>query len=332
MPIRQGEGSPRREALDWFKNAGWGVFVHYLSNDEWTSEQWNRNVDRFDVEGLARQLERIGVPYIFITIGQISGHYCSPNATYDAIVGIRPSKCSRRDLVSDLYEPLARRGIKLLVYLPSDAPRLDEEAAQKLEWEDCETRRNKRLVEYQRKWESVIREWSLRWGEKISGWWFDGCYFADEMYRHDDEPNFRSFAAAARAGNDRSLVCFNPGSLPEIICHSEEEDYTAGEIASHRRPIPPCPGRWVERKGHKAQWHVLPCAWFYGAPPKYAHFPIEFCIGYTKHVIENEGVITWEIPISVETGLLPHPIVEQFAAISNAINLPPRTASGLNVT
>ena len=51
-----------------------------------------------------------------------------------------------------------------------------------------------RLAEFQRKWEAVIREWSLRWGKSVSGWWIDGCYFADQMYRFDDEPNFASFA------------------------------------------------------------------------------------------------------------------------------------------
>ena len=40
-----------------------------------------------------------------------------------------------------------------------------------------------------------------RWGQKVWGWWFDGCYFADAMYRHPDAPNFASFAAAAKAGN-----------------------------------------------------------------------------------------------------------------------------------
>ena len=44
-----------------------------------------------------------------------------------------------------------------------------------------------------------MREWSLRWGDKIGGWWIDGCYFADEMYRHPDAPNFASFTAALKA-------------------------------------------------------------------------------------------------------------------------------------
>jgi hypothetical protein len=68
------------------------------------------------------------------TIGQNSGHYCSPNATYDRIVGITPSKCSRRDLIADLAKTLSARNIRLMVYLPSGAPGADPVARQKLGW------------------------------------------------------------------------------------------------------------------------------------------------------------------------------------------------------
>ena len=95
---------------DWFKNAGWGVFLSYL--DEPASgmevsttsvEAWSKRVDGFDVDVLARQLHSVGAGYVCLTIGQNSGFYCSPNATYDGFVGIAPGKCSRRDLIADLY-------------------------------------------------------------------------------------------------------------------------------------------------------------------------------------------------------------------------------------
>ena len=255
----------------WFADCGWGVFCHWLgaapSSDggaELTADAWQRQVDAFDVEGLARQLEAIGAPYFFVTIGQNSGHYIAPNAAHDAYVGIQPSKCSRRDLVTDLYDVLHPRGIELLVYLPSGAHAADPVAVSRLGWEWGfeggwpggwhAGRTGKRLVAFQRKWEEVMREWSIRWGPKVRGWWIDGCYFADEMYRYSDEPNFRSFAAALKAGNPDALVAYNPGVLVPVICYSEHEDYTAGEIST---ALPECSGPWVERNGHKARYHVL---------------------------------------------------------------------------
>ena len=38
-----------------------------------------------------------------------------------------------------------------------------------------------RLAQFQRNWEAICRDWSQRWGRRVSGWWIDGCYFADEI-------------------------------------------------------------------------------------------------------------------------------------------------------
>ncbi len=112
------------------QEAGWGLFTHYLkvpkaSTEAERVELWNKKVDRFDVEGLASQLQKVGAKYYFITIGQNSGFYCSPNKTYDSLVGRNPSRLTRRDLVAALYKALQKRGIKLGVYLPSGAPEND---------------------------------------------------------------------------------------------------------------------------------------------------------------------------------------------------------------
>jgi alpha-L-fucosidase len=276
------------------------------------------------VDGLADQLASAGVPCYIITIGQNSGHYLAPNDAYDGYVGISPSKCSRRDLVADLSEALRPRGIRLMVYLPSGAPGADPVAVERLEWEWGfeggwpeawkTTRTGKRLVAFQRKWEAVTREWSLRWSDKVSGWYIDGCYFADEMYRHDDSPNFASFAAAIRAGNPDSIVCFNHEIATTITSVTEHEDYTAGEF---KDALPACPGPWVERDGHKARYHInsyLGQEWGEGEP----RFPDELVVGYTKHVMSKGGVVTWDAPLE-RSGLIRAPFVDQLVAIGQSM-------------
>ncbi len=116
-----------RSSTGRFKNAGWGVFTHYLAEtvadgEKTTTEDWDRIVNQFEVKKLARQLEEVEARYYFITIGQISGHYRAPNETYNSLVGLKPRKCSRRDLIRDLYTALNPLRIKLMVYLPSHAP------------------------------------------------------------------------------------------------------------------------------------------------------------------------------------------------------------------
>lgn len=313
---------------DWFAECGWGVFCHYLGafpstagGADLSAADWNAQVDAFDADGLARQLESARAPFFCITLGQNSGHFLSPNATYDRYVGIQPSKCSRRDLVAELYDALHPRGIELLVYLPSGAPAADPVAMAKLEWEwgfeggwpqAWNTKRTgKRLAAFQLKWEAVIREWSRRWGTKVRGWWIDGCYFADEMYRHTEAPNFASLVAAMKAGNPDSIVAFNPGVTVPVICHTEFEDYTAGEISE---AFPVCPGPWVERHGHRARYHILSYLgtnWCQGSEPR---FPDAFAVGYTRHVNAKGGVVTWDVPI-LPSGLIPEPFIKQLTAV-----------------
>ena len=109
------DGSPNRAV--WMAQGSFGVMTHYLgappSSDggaELTAETWNAQIDAFDVEGLVTQVASTRAKYLLFTIGQNSGHYCSPNGTYDKIVGINPSKCSRRDLVADLAAALKAKG------------------------------------------------------------------------------------------------------------------------------------------------------------------------------------------------------------------------------
>jgi hypothetical protein len=85
-------------------------------------EAWNEFVDQFDVEGLAGQLDVADAGDLVFMMGQNSGFYVAPKASYDRVTRITPSKCARRDLVADLAGALARRGIRLIVYLPAGAP------------------------------------------------------------------------------------------------------------------------------------------------------------------------------------------------------------------
>jgi hypothetical protein len=340
----------QRASTDWFRDAKWGVFCHYLAappssptGAALTPDDWNHQVDGFDVKGLAAQLASARAAYLFITLGQNTGFFCSPNKTYDSLVPRRPSRLSQRDLVADLYDALAPHGVRLMVYLPAHAPAMDREAVEALRctprWDASNWQLrpgtylagpdvDDRLSDFQRNWEAVIREWSLRWGKKVHGWWIDGCYHADRMYRRPDPPNFRSFAEAMKAGNPESLVAFNPGVKVPVISLTEYEDYTAGEIAGAfpvsmdsqwRNPKKPAkywgmpPGRFVDG----AQYHILSflgCYWCGGDP----RFADEFVIGITKHVNSLGGVVTWDVPIET-SGLIPEPFIRQLQALRAGI-------------
>jgi hypothetical protein len=306
--------APAQDRAAWMAEARWGVMVHYLA--DWRRqvdggtldvESWNERVDGFDVDGLAEQLSTVNAGYLLLTIGQNSGYYLAPNETYDQFVGRRPSRCSRRDLVSDMHEALAKRGIKLLVYLPAGPPGGDPKAREALAFEG-EGRRN---VEFQRRWEAVITEWSERWRDKVAGWWFDGCYWPNLTYRHAEPPNFETFAAAARAGNANAAVAFNPGVVDRVLSITPFEDYSAGEIND--------PDRLMIRR-HKdgevdgARIQVLSYlgeTWGRGSP----RFSSESIVAWSRKVNETGGAMTWDVPVE-RSGKMAPAHLKQLQAVS----------------
>jgi len=201
-----------------------------------------------------------------------------------------------------------------MVYLPAGAPSGDTAARAALKWQPGPYRN----AEFQRNWESIIREWSLRWGDKVSGWWFDGVYWPNNMYRSVAPPNFRSFAGAARAGNQRAVVAFNPGQVNRTISLTPYEDYIAGEIED--------PTLWSARRNFEgvidgAQIHFLShlgAQWGQGA----ARFTTEQAVDFSRKVAQIGGVVTWDTPAGRDGTFAPE-FLAQLKAIREAIRTTP---------
>ena len=299
---------------DWMREARWGVITHYLADwvfrdDAPTPAKWNSAVDAFDTEGLSRQLESARVPYLFLTLGQGSGYYLAPNAAYDEITGIRPSRLSRRDLVADLHANLHPRGIRLLVYATCGPAGKDAEASAAFDNFVYGPQRNPAAMQ---KWERVIREWSTRWGKKVEGWWFDGCHWPNLRFRSPQAPGFESLAAAARAGNPAAVVAFNAGLTHPIVSVTPYEDYTAGVINA--------PGALLETnlraqdgKTDGTQLHMmshLGKTWGQGPPRESA----ETIVDWTRRFGEAGGVVTWDVPVNRDGR-----IAEEFLVLLRAV-------------
>ena len=328
-----------QQRTEWFKDAQWGVFCHYLSDialagKESNAENWNAAINAFDVDALANQLASIGAKYFVITLGQNSGYFLAPNATYDDFVGYTPGHCAQRDLVSDIHAALEPRGIRLMVYLPAGAPDRDPVAMEALGWKNGRypiwshpdggpDGGDPRLEDFQRKWEAVIADWSTRWGTKVSGWWFDGCYFPKAMYDHPDAPNYASFAAAARAGNPDSIVAFNPGVFNPMVVLSGEQDYAAGEINDPQAVQ--STGRWIDG----VQFHMLT---YLG--PTWAQSPPRFSapqvIAITRRMVEQDGVVTWDVPI-MPNGAIPQNAIDALSSLQHELALPNAAEVGMGL-
>ena len=298
---------------EWLRDARWGVMIHFLPEwldpqRTWTPDAWNKAVDGFDVVGVAKQLHEVGARYCVITIGQNSGYYASPNATYDRLVGHEFSHCARRDLIGELATALAERDIRTIAYLTAGPPARDEPAAKALEWAGNEDRNRA----FQINWEQVIRDWSRRWGDRVSGWWFDGTSRPNLMYRSHDAPNFETFAAAARGGNPRAIVAFNGGMFYPVLSLTPQEDYTAGIIYDFERPFV-SENRVTNGILDGVQLHIVSFlgeTWGRGRP----RFSATQMANITKRINALQGAITWDVPVQ-PNGLIPDAYLKQLRGL-----------------
>lgn len=226
---------------DWFKDALYGVLMHFLPGDAKGLEM----VNQFDVDALAGQLEAIGAKYLVFTMGQYSGYYNAPNAALDKMVGYAPGeRCSQRDLPLDLHRALKAKGIKLMLYVTCQVGYGDARAQTAFGLPQGE-KEQPLTHDAAEKWAEVIKEWSDRYGDKVSGWWFDGGY----PHLGFDDTMAWTYADAAKHGNPKAIVSLSATLGPQRAF--EAADFTAGEINDPFTVLPS--SRWQDG----SQWHVL---------------------------------------------------------------------------
>jgi len=273
-----GTSSPSTSNTDWFRDARYGVFMHFLPGDA----QGLARVNDFDVDALAVQLKAVGAKYLVLTLGQNSGFMNAPNATYNRYTGYAPGeRCAIRDLPLDLYRSLSPKGIKLMLYLPCQAPNRDVRAQKAFKL--AQGPKDQPIdIEFAQKWADVIHDWSARYGDKVAGWWFDGGY---EWVGFNNRIA-RIYADAVKRGNPKAIVTFNPGV--RLIRWTEAEDYTAGELTEPFKTIPS--SRWVEG----SQWHALT---YVGSrwSARNTRFPAEQWAQWISKGVAQEGVVTLDM-------------------------------------
>lgn len=304
---------------DWLREAKWGMFTHYTihppnyKNPGMTPDKWNEKVNSFQVEKFADQLTKLKVPYFFITIAHTGGYYCTPNTVYEKHFGQGNGKMSNRDLIADLGIELTSRGIKFGVYLPPSRGYASDDKKMQIFGE-------------------MLTEWSKRWGDLVSAWWLDAA-----VYRTPEDYKFVS--EAIKSGNPKAIVAYNGGPVgmerSQLVPVTEYEDFLAGEADYI---LPTCanfPEPFAERRIFNPlvttdyyrgpniagdQLHFLTFMgswWGYGEP----RFPDEMVIGWTKHINNNAGAVTWDVPLSTD-GIIQESFYKQIKALSKSINKP----------
>lgn len=224
-----------RQAQDRFYSKKWGIFNHFLyviqnnpkyPNSYGKQTDWDTLVREFDTETLAKNLHEIGAGYYIITVMQGTKYMIAPNAAFDKIAGTKPGEaCSTRDLIEDLYQSLSKYDIDLFLYFTGDGPYKNPEVGEKFGFiEPRDVGVTRPFVE---NWASVLEEYAVRYGDKVKGWWIDGCY--KDWFKYTDEL-LEIYYNACKKGNPDALVATNGGLREgEMLEGYIHEDFRCGE-------------------------------------------------------------------------------------------------------
>jgi len=298
------------ERTEWFHQKKWGVFLHLLygttNNPEHAMNMgvgktdWTECVNAFDVDLFAKQLADTNAGYLMLTLTQGTQYFIAPNETFERIAGYKQGEtCSKIDFVLKMSDALRRYDIDLFLYFHGDGP-IHDPVALKAFGPPCNDPFVPMTYEFLEKWAGVIREYSERYGDRIKGWWIDGCY---EFLGYNND-NLKVLARAARAGNPDALVASNYYGctdkysvlLDAVRGGIGDDDYTAGELVHfNAKPYGPTVGR--------TRWHILS---FLGVTPKGEYeysgwakpgskYTPAYMHDYVKDVYERGGVVTIDI-------------------------------------
>ena len=142
-------------------------------------------------------------------------------------------------------------------------------------------------------WAAVAAEYSRRYGDKVKGWWVDGCY-AHIGY---NETRWRILAQGVKAGNRHAIIALNNPAMAYANSSTDYDDFTTGEVNAFT-DIPE--ERWRDGK----QFHVLSyLGRDWGRPG--CRYDLAFLADYVSQVNEAGGVVTIDIALFRDGSLDP---------------------------
>ena len=222
-----------RANTDWFANAGYGMWFHFLDLTTprvGPRKSYEDAVNALDVPKLAKMVDDCGARYLIWTVNH--GNPTCP-APIKAWERLHPGMTTKRDLIMELADELAKYNIELMLY--QNCPGTGGLIQQHQRAIDTPTFSE---VEYANQLIDVFNEFGARYGTKVKGWWLDSWFQTMESY-----PNLPNEAInrAIKSGNRNCMSSFNGWAFPnEVEC----QDYWCGEITD--LPAKPFGARYLK--------------------------------------------------------------------------------------
>ncbi|MCB1122142.1 MAG: alpha-L-fucosidase [Verrucomicrobiae bacterium] len=233
--------------ISWMIEGKYGLFTHWsplcypLYGDVRADETYQQGVETFDVGAYVDKVVETGAAWVVFTTAHGPQFWPGPNKTLD---GILPGRTAKRDLIGELADALAQKGIRLMLYYHHG--RGDEAYMKASGMLDADPSR----------WfDNVVamhREISERYGKRLygSGAYIDGSFNVYYQYAFP----FERLSRAMKSGNPEAIVGYSSDRGPAItpfsdIFVSDGNKWLAG----------PLPKEWYEPGG---PYHGQNPAWF----------------------------------------------------------------------
>jgi alpha-L-fucosidase len=229
---------PRAAAVQWFKDAKLGLFVHYAlaslctdgkaeyvrMTEEKGYDAANKELfDKFDARKFnADAICDLAIKYVTFTTQHLGRMYM-----YDTKVSNFTSinSAAKRDLVAEMAKACQKKGLGLFLYVPPEIARTDDEH-----------------IEHNH---AVLTELLTKYGP-IAGIWFDGI-----GHYHNEPENYKRLSetyALVRSLQRQCLVSFKEGA-------NGEEDFISPEHF-----LFPTPLKW-DTKERQQRWEIRRQRW-----------------------------------------------------------------------
>lgn len=251
----------------------------------------------FDVRKMIKQIKVLDTAtwvQINLTQGANGSYYTSPHA--GLAKNVSPDIVPQRDLFGEMLDALNTQGFKVVVYFATEGPTMGKHPDKALpgvidKWKKYA--KSRRMTPEQAVADIIVKEYSLRYGPKISGWWFDHAKYGD----------IKALEKAARAGNPQAALSFNVGGSPELLT-CPESDFTGGHPTPLKRRSPSWEGnevaiKLIEESNYinGSLGHFFPpmqATWNSGKPA----FETDQAVDWTMRIVESKGAVTWAVALA----------------------------------
>ena len=278
-----------RASTDWLVSAGYGVMFHWTDDTQprgGLKKPYPDAVNAFDVDAFTKLIVETGAAYVLFTLNHAHPHCPAPILSWEAI---HPGSTTRRDLLGDIADALAKRGIRFLLYINSPVLTMLGNIGTTGQYElTCS---EEQFTEIHK---NVLSEIGSRYREKLAGYWFDSWY--QSLAAYPDVP-IEAIYHYCKVGNPGRITAFNFWIFPVL---TPWQDYWAGELNSLQSPFE---SRYVQRgAGTGFQAHgllsMLP-SWVHSetGPIPPPQFNTEDLIAHVKANMEHQAFTTINIGI-----------------------------------